>query len=109
MFGLSEGTTKFLASLATVICFAILAHSQAVITDGIVGRKLFLSTGMSLVERDRDLPVIDRFHSIVDDFHIVSLIRKERAFLQRDCLVGCGQDVGGNGGVGNVGRRSQFV
>lgn len=100
VFGLSEGTAKFLACSPTAIYFAILAHSPADIADGVVGRRLF--SALECVGRNKDLPFIDRLHNIVDGFHVVSLTRKERAFPQRDCLVSCGQDVDGNVGVRNV-------
>lgn len=60
-------------------------------------------------EGDKSFPIIDRFHGVVDDFRIVALIRKKGTPLQRDDLVGCGEDVNGNCGIHDVGWCGQLV
>ena len=107
-FGLTEGTAEFLACTSIVGGFAILVHSQSSITDQVTCRKSF-ALGITFFEGDKSLPIIDRFHGVVDAFHIVALIREKGTPLQRENLVGCGEDVNGNCGIHDVGLGGQLV
>ena len=106
--GLAEGTAEFLACTSIVGGFAILVHSQSSITDQVTCRKSF-ALGITFFEGDKSLPIIDRFHGVVDAFHIVALIREKGTPLQRENLVGCGEDVNGNCGIHDVGLGGQLV
>ena len=53
--------------------------------------------------------IIDRFHGVVDAFRVVALIREKGTSLQREDLVGCGEDVNGNCGIHDVGLGGQLV
>ena len=55
------------------------------------------------------LAIIDVSHGVVDAFCVITLIRKEGTLLQRDDVVGCGEDVNSTGGVGSAGRGGQLV
>ena len=58
---------------------------------------------------DKCLALINRFYRIVDAFCIVALVGKEGSFLQRDRLIRGREDLGGDGGIGDIARRGQLV
>ena len=94
-FGLTEGAAEFLPGTIIVGGFAIFVHSQSSITDQVTCRKSF-ALGIAFFEGDKSFPIIDRFHGVVDAFRVVALIREKGTPLQREDLVGCGEDVNGN-------------
>lgn len=106
--GLAEWAAEFLTGTTVVGGFAIFVHSQSSITDQVARRKGF-ALGIAFFEGYKGFPIIDRFHGVVDDFRIVALIRKKGTPLQRDDLVGCGEDVNGNCGIHDVGWCGQLV
>ena len=105
-FGLTEWAAEFLPGTIIVGGFAIFVHDQSVLTDWITGRNRFRGFRTAWIEGDKSFPIIDRFHGVVDTFHIVALIRET---LQREDLVGCGEDVNGNCGIHDVGLGGQLV
>ena len=108
--GLAEGTAEFLANPSSAISgFAILVHSQPSCADWIAGRKRFQNLRTTRIEGNKRLALIDRFHGIVDAFHIVALVGKEGAFVQRNRLIRGREDLSGDGGIGDVARRGQLV
>ena len=107
-FGLAEGAAEFLPGTIIVGGFAIFVHSQSSITDQVTCRKSF-ALGIAFFEGDKSFPIIDRFHGVVDAFRVVALIREKGTPLQREDLVGCGEDVNGNCGIHDVGLRGQLV
>ena len=107
-FGLTEWAAEFLPGTIIVGGFAILVHSQSSITDQVTCRKSF-ALGIAFFEGDKGLALIDRFHGIVDVFRVVALIREKGTPLQREDLVGCGEDVNGNCGIRDIGLGGQFV
>ena len=107
--GLAEGAAVFLAGTPIVGGFAVLVHSQSGLADRITGRKRFRGFRTAWIERDKCLALIDRFYGIVDTFHIVALVGKEGAFLQRDRLIRGREDLSGDGGIGDIARRGQLV
>ena len=107
-FGLAEGAAEFLAGTIIVGGFAIFVHSQSSITDQVTCRKSF-ALGIAFFEGDKSFPIIDRFHGVVDAFRVVALISKKGTSLQRENLVGCGEDVNGNCGIHDVGLGGQLV
>ena len=107
-FGLAEGAAVFLAGTIIVGGFAIFVHSQSSITDQVTCRKSF-ALGIAFFEGDKSFPIIDRFHGVVDAFRVVALIREKGTSLQREDLVGCGEDVNGNCGIHDVGLGGQLV
>ena len=107
-FGLTEGAAEFLPGTIIVGGFAIFVHSQSSITDQVTCRKSF-ALGIAFFEGDKSFPIIDRFHGVVDAFRVVALIREKGTPLQREDLVGCGEDVNGNCGIHDVGLGGQFV
>ena len=109
VFGLAEGAAEFLPCTMIVGGLAILVHSQPGLTDRITGRKRFRGFRAAWIERDKCLALIDRFHGIVDAFHIVALVGKEGAFLQRNRLIRGGEDLSGDGRIGDIARRGQLV
>ena len=108
-FGLAEGAAVFLPGTMIVGGLAILVYSQPGRADRIAGRKRFQNLRTTRIERDKCLALIDRFHGVVDAFHIVALIRKKGTPLQREDLVGCGEDVNGNCGIHDVGLGGQLA
>ena len=88
--------------------FAIFVHSQSSITDQVTCRKSF-ALGIAFFEGDKSFPIIDRFHGVVDAFRVVALIREKGTSLQREDMVGCGEDVNGNCGIHDVGLGGQLV
>ena len=100
-FGLAEGAAEFLPGTIIVGGFAIFVHSQSSITDQVTCRKSF-ALGIAFFEGDKGFPIIDRFHGVVDAFRVVALIREKGTSLQREDLVGCGEDVNGNCGIHDV-------
>lgn len=107
-FGLTEWAAEFLPGTIIVGSFAIFVHSQSSITDQVTCRKSF-ALGIAFFEGDKSFPIIDRFHGVVDAFRVVSLIREKGTSLQREDLVGCGEDVNGNCGIHDVGLGGQLV
>ena len=105
---LAEGAAVFLAGTPVVGGFAIFVHSQSSITDQVTCRKSF-ALGIAFFEGDKSFPIIDRFHGVVDAFRVVALIREKGTPLQREDLVGCGEDVNGNCGIHDVGLGGQLV
>ena len=107
-FGLTEGAAEFLPGTMIVGGFAIFVHSQSSITDQVTCRKSF-ALGIAFFEGDKSFPIIDRFHGVVNAFRVVALIREKGTSLQREDLVGCGEDVNGNCGIHDVGLGGQLV
>ena len=107
-FGLTERAAVFLPGTIIVGGFAIFVHSQSSITDQVTCRKSF-ALGIAFFEGDKSFPIIDRFHGVVDAFRVVALIREKGTSLQREDLVGCGEDVNGNCGIHDVGLGGQLV
>ena len=107
-FGLTEWAAEFLPGTIIVGGFAIFVHSQSSITDQVTCRKSF-ALGIAFFKGDKSFPIIDRFHGVVDAFHIVALVGKEGAFLQRDRLIRGREDLSGDGGIGDIARRGQLV
>ena len=108
--GLAEGTAEFLPNSPSAIGgLAIFVHGEACLADRIASRKRFRGFRAAWIEGDKSFPIIDRFHGVVDAFHIVALIRKKGTPLQRENLVGCGEDVNGNCGIHDVGLGGQLV
>ena len=106
---LAEGAAVFLAGTPIVGGFAVLVHSQPGRTDWITDRNRFRGFCAAWIEGNKCLALIDRFHGVVDDFRIVALVGKEGTPLQREDLVGCGEDVNGNCGIHDVGLGGQLV
>ena len=96
-FGLAKRTAVFLAGTPIVGRFAILVHSQPSCADRIAGRKRFQNLRTTWIEGNKRLALIDRFHGIVDAFHIVALVGKEGAFFQRNRLIRGREDLSGDG------------
>ena len=107
-FGLTEWAAEFLPGTIIVGGFAIFVHSQSSITDQVTCRKSF-ALGIAFFEGDKSFPIIDRFHGVVDAFRVVALIREKGTSLQREDLVGCGEDVNGNCGIHDVGLGGQLA
>ena len=108
-FRLAEGAAVFLPDSPSAIGgLTILVHSQPGLADRITGRKRFRGFRAAWIEGDKCLALIDRFYRIVDAFHIVALVGKEGAFLQRDRMIRGREDVNGNCGIHNVGWGGQF-
>ena len=108
-FGLAEWAAEFLPGTMIVGGFAVLVHSQPGRADWITDRNRFRGFRAAWIEGDKSLALIDRFHGVVDDFRIVALIREKGTSLQRENLVGCGEDVNGNCGIHDVGLGGQLV
>ena len=109
VFGLAERTAVFLAGTIIVGGLAILVHSQPGRADRIAGRKRFQNLRTTRIERNKSLALIDRFHGIVDAFHVIALVGKEGAFFQRNRLIRGREDLSGDGGIGDIARRGQLV
>ena len=107
-FGLTEWAAEFLPGTIIVGGFAIFVHSQSSITDQVTCRKSF-TLGIAFFEGDKSFPIIGRFHGVVDAFRVVALIREKGTSLQREDLVGCGEDVNGDCGIHDVGLGGQLV
>ena len=107
--GLAEGAAVFLAGTPIVGRFAVLVHGEPGLADRIAGRKRFRGFRAAWIERDKSLALIDRFYGIVDAFHIVALVGKEGAFLQRNRLIRGREDLSGDEGIGDIARRGQLV
>lgn len=106
---LAEGAAVFLAGTPIVGGFAVLVHSQPGRADWITDRNRFRGFRAAWIEGNKSLALIDRFHGVVDAFHIVALVGKEGAFLQRDRLIRGREDLSGDGGIGDIARRGQLV
>ena len=86
-FGLTERAAVFLPGTMIVGGFSVLVHSQSGLTDRIAGRKRFRGFRAAWIEGDKCLALIDRFHGVVDVFHVIALVGKEGAFFQRNRLI----------------------
>jgi len=78
---LAERAAVFLPGTPIVGRFAVLVHGEPGLADRITGRKRFQGFRAAWIEGNKRLALIDRFHGIVDAFHIVALVGKEGAFL----------------------------
>lgn len=107
--GLAERAAVFLAGTPIVGGFAVLVHSQPGRADWITDRNRFRGFRAAWIDGNKSLALIDRFHGVVDAFRIVALIREKGTPLQREDLVGCGEDVNGNCGIHDVGLCGQLV
>ena len=107
--GLAERAAVFLAGTPIVGGFAVLVHSQPGRADWITDRNRFRGFRTAWIEGDKSLALIDRFYRVVDAFRVVALIREKGTSLQREDLVGCGEDVNGNCGIHDVGLGGQLV
>ena len=108
-FGLTEGAAVFLPGTIIVGRLSVLVHGEACLADRIASRKRFQNLHTTRIERDKCLALIDRFHGIVDAFHIVALVGKEGAFFQRNRLIRGREDLSGDGGIGDIARRGQLI
>ena len=108
-FGLAERAAVFLPGTPIVGGLAIFVHGEACLADRITDRKRFQNLRAAWIEGDKCLALIDRFHGVVDDFHIVALVGKEGAFLQRNRLIRGREELSGDGGIGDIARRGQLV
>ena len=108
-FGLTERAAVFLAGTPIIGGLAILVHGQPGRADWITGRNRFRGFRAAWIEGNKCLALIDRFYRIVDAFRVVALIREKGTPLQREDLVGCGEDVNGNCGIHDVGLGGQLV
>ena len=108
-FGLAEGAAVFLPGTMIVGGFAIFVHSQSGLADWITGRNRFRGFRTAWIEGDKCLALIDRFHGVVDVFHVIALVGKECAFFQRDRLIRGREDIRGDGGIGDIARCGQLV
>ena len=108
--GLAEGTAEFLPNSPSAIGgLAIFVHGEVCLADRIASRKRFRGFCAAWIEGDKSFHIIDRFHGVVDAFRVVALIREKGTSLQREDLVGCGEDVNGNCGIHDVGLGGQLV
>lgn len=108
-FGLTERAAVFLPGTMIVGGFAIFVHSQSGLADWITGRNRFRGFRTAWIEGNKRLALIDRFHGVVDVFHVIALVGKEGAFFQRNRLIRGREDLSGDGGIGDVARRGQLV
>ena len=107
--GLTEGAAVFLAGTPIVGGFAVLVHGEPGLADRITGRERFRGFRAAWIEGNKRLALIDRFYGIVDAFHVIALVGKKGAFLQRNRLIRGREDLSGDGGIGDIARRGQLV
>ena len=107
--GLAEGAAVFLAGTPIVGRFAVLVHGEPGLADRITGRERFRGFRAAWIEGNKRLALIDRFYGIVDAFHVIALVGKKGAFLQRNRLIRGREDLSGDGGIGDIARRGQLV
>ena len=107
--GLAERAAVFLAGTPIVGGFAVLVHSQPGRADWITDRNRFRGFRAAWIEGDKCLALIDCFYRIVDVFHVIALVGKEGAFLQRNRLIRSCEDLSGDGGIGDIARCGQLV
>ena len=108
-FGLAKRTAVFLAGTPIVGRFAVLVHGEPGLADRITGRERFRGFRAAWIEGNKRLALIDRFYGIVDAFHVIALVGKKGAFLQRNRLIRGREDLSGDGGIGDIARRGQLV
>ena len=106
---LAERTAVFLPGTPIVGRLAVLVHGKPSLADRITGRKSFQGFRAAWIEGDKRLALIDRFYGIVDAFHVIALVGKKGAFLQRNRLIRGREDLSGDGGIGDIARRGQLV
>ena len=106
---LAERAAVFLPGTPIVGRFAVLVHGKPGLADQITGRKRFQGFRAAWIEGNKSLALIDCFYGIVDAFHIVALVGKEGAFLQRNRLIRGREDLSGDEGIGDIARRGQLV
>ena len=109
-FGLAEGAAVFLPNPPSAIGgLAILVHGQPGLADWVTGRNRFRGFCAAWIEGDKSFPIIDRFHGVVDAFHVIALVGKKGAFFQRNRLIRGREDLRGNGRIRDIARRGQLV
>ena len=108
-FGLAEGAAELLAGTTVIGGFAVLVHGEAGVAKEVADRQLGRVFGVSLVERDDGIALVDITDGIVDGLGVIALVSDEGAFLDEDDLVGGLEDIEGDGGIGDIGGRGEFV
>ena len=107
--GLAERAAVFLAGTIIVGRLSVLVHGEPGRADWITDRNRFRGFRAAWIEGNKSLALIDRFHGVVDAFHIVALVGKEGAFFQRNRLIRSCEDLSGDGGIGDIARCGQLV
>lgn len=103
------GTTVLLSCPVPVMAPAITVHGESGFTDGDTDRKKFCIFCIAFVQGDDAFAVIQFFDLIVDVLYIITFIRKEGAFSNRQETVGFGEDIQSNRGISRVGGGGQFT
>ena len=103
------GTAVFLASSSVFSEFSVSVHRQTGFTQGCPTRKLVRILCVALIQRNDTLSMVNVTDSVVDGFHIVGLVCKEGAFLNRQIFVGFLENVQCNRGIGNIFKKRSYV
>jgi hypothetical protein len=107
--GLAEGTAELLAGAATIRVFAVLVHGEAGVAEEIADGEPGGVFGVSLVERNKDIAMIDVADGVVDGFGVIALIGDKSTLVDGNDLIGFLKDIEGDGGIGDVGGSGQLV
>lgn len=107
--GLAEGAAEFLTGATIIGGFAILVHGEAGFTNEVANGQLGGVLGVSLVEGDNGLTLIDVADSVVDGPGIIAHVGDEGAFLDGDDLVGRLEDIESDSGIGDIGGCGDLV
>lgn len=86
-FGLSERTAELLSGSAVIGSFAVLVHHKTGVTDRSTGRQFFRILGITLVERDITLAIINILNCVVNSLNIIGFVGDKGTFLNRQILV----------------------
>lgn len=84
--GLTKGKAKFLAQVAmTIGSFSIFVHGKASLTDGMAGKELGEILGISFVQGDDNIPLVDAFDGVVDMLGIILRVMASGRFPALRC------------------------
>lgn len=107
--GLAEGAAELLAGTTVIGGLAVLVHGEAGLAKEIANRQFGRVFGISPVEGDNGLALIDVTDGVVDGLGVIALIGDEGAFPDGDDLIGSTEDIESDGGIGDIGGRGEFA
>lgn len=107
--GLAEGTAELLAGAAVVGGLTVLVHGEAGVAEEIASGELGGVFGVSLIERNKDIAMIDVADGVVDYLDVIALVGDKGTFVDGNDLIGFLKDIEGDGGIGDVGGCGQLV
>lgn len=108
-FRLAERTAKLLAPPSIVKDSPVFVHDKPGIADRMDRGQFVRILGITPVQGDHRLTVVNVLHQIVDIFHIIAFVTQEGTLPERQDDVGGGEDLLHKGGIRRIGGGRQLI